>query len=569
MPGCSSTARPSATDSAVAMADRRPIGPTLKAGPGRDLIAGVGLAAMNVPQLLGYARIAGMPPVTGLYTAVLPVLLFALLGSSRHLVVAADSATAAVLAGALGNLAEPRSERWVALAGMVALLAAAMLLVGRLFRLGFVADFLSRTVLAGFLCGVGLQVAVVMLPDMVGASVQPQPPLLQLAETLRALPQADGRAAALAAVVVAAVLAGRRWRPRWPVGLAAVVASIAASAALGFEQRGIAVLGPVPGGLPALAWPAVSWRDTLALLPTAASCVVLIIAQSSATARSSALRHGEGHDANADLLGLAAANAAAGLSGTFVVNGSPTQTAMAEAAGARSQLAQVSFAAVAALVLVALAGVLHALPRCVLAAVVFTIAVQLVDLRGLLAIRRESPGEFGLALLTAAAVVGVGVEPGILLAVGLSLLRHVRHSYQPHSGLVVRGPEGEWASRPVASGATAEPGIAVYRFGADLFYANDKRFCDELRTVVEAARPALRAVVVDASAIADLDYSAAQSLRALIDDFGARGVRLVFGRVSDGLRADMVRHRIADALGAAHLHASLHEALADARGERR
>lgn len=541
--------------------------PALPRGARRDLLAGVGLAAMNLPQLLGYARIAGMPPVTGLYTAVLPVLLFALLGSSRHLVVAADSATAAVLAGALGNLAEPQSERWVALAGMVALLAAAMLFVGRLFRLGFVADFLSRTVLVGFLCGVGLQVGIVMLPDMVGFDPVSRTPLPQLAETLRALPRADAREAALAAVVVAAVLAGRRWRPRWPVGLAAVVASIGASAALGFEQRGIAVLGTVPGGLPTIAWPAVTWRDTLALLPTAASCVVLIVAQSSATARSFALRHGERHDADADLLGLAAANAAAGLSGTFVVNGSPTQTAIADAAGARSQWAQGALAAVAVLVLVALAGVLHALPRCVLAAVVFTIAVQMVDLRGLLAIHRESPGEFALALLTAGAVVAVGVEPGILLAVGLSLLRHVRHSYRPHSGLLVRGPEGEWTSRPVASGATAEPGIAVYRFGADLFYANDKRFCDELRTIAETAPPPLRAVVVDASAIADLDYSAAQSLRASIDELRARGVRLVFGRVSDGLRADMVRHRIAEALGAAHLHASLHEALADARRE--
>jgi MFS superfamily sulfate permease-like transporter len=172
-------------------------------------------------------------------------------------------------------------------------------------------------------------------------------------------------------------------------------------------------------------------------------------------------------------------------------------------------------------------------------------------------------------VLTAAAVVGVGVEPGILLAVGLSLLRHVRHSYQPHSGLMVRGPEGEWISRPVASGATAEPAIAVYRFGADLFYANEQRFCDELRTLVDSARSPLRAVVVDASAISDLDYSAAMSLRSLVDDLRARGVRLVFGRVSDGLRSDMVRHRIAEALGAAHLHASLHEALADARGERR
>lgn len=532
---------------------------------GRDVLAGAGLASMNIPQLLGYAHIAGMPPVTGLYTALAPVLLFALLGSSRHLVVAADSGTAALLAGAVSNLAAPASARYAALAGMVALLAAAMLLVSRLFRLGFVADFLSRTVLVGFLTGVGLQVAIAMLGGMLAVPSVHRMPLLQLFEVLGQLPRAGAGDALLAAAVAAAVMLGRRLAPRWPLALAAVVASMAASAAFDFAAHGITVLGPVPGGLPRLGWPAVGWRDALALLPTAASCVVLIIAQSSATARNSALRRGEAHDANGDLLGLAAANAGAALTGSFVVNGSPTQTAMAEAAGARSQRAQLSFAAVAAAVLLFLAGTLQYLPHCVLAAVVFTIALRMVDLRGLAEIRRESPGEFALALLTALAVVTVGVETGILLAVALSLLRHVRHSYRPHTVLLVRGAGGEWIGQTVASGATVEPGIAVYRFGADLFYANDARFCDELRALAAQADPPLRAVVVDAAAITDLDFSAARSLRALIDEFERGGPRLAFGRVSDGLRADMERHGIAARLGREHLHASLHAALADAR----
>ncbi len=531
----------------------------------RDLWAGLSLASMNIPQVLGYTRIAGTPVVTGLYTALLPVVAFAAFGSSRHMVVAADSATAAIFSGALRGMAEPMSAHYVELASMVALLTAGMLLLARLFQLGFLADFLSRTVLVGFLTGVGLQVGIAMLGDMLGLAVQSHLSLLQLAELARQLPGIDGRQAALSAAVLAAVWAGQRFMPRAPVGLLAVVGCIGASAAFGFGQLGIQVLGPVPGGLPSLALPSLPWREVLALLPVAASCVVMIVAQSAATSRSFAQRHGETVNVNGDLLGLSAANAAAACSGSFVVNGSPTQTAMADAAGARSQLAQLSFAAVALIVLLFLTGPLQYLPRCVLGALVFTIAMRMIDLHGLRDIRRESRGEYRLALLTALAVVAIGVESGILLAIGLSLLRHVRHSYRPHTGVLVRDAQGEWQSMRCEPGAITEPGVLVYRFGADLFYANEQRFVDEVRRLVDGAPPPLRALVVDASAIADLDYSAAQSLRALIRDLHQRQILLVFGRVSDTLRADMSRHGISASVGTGHLHGSLHEALADAR----
>ena len=221
----------------------------------RDLWAGLSLASMNIPQVLGYTRIAGTPVVTGLYTALLPVVAFAAFGSSRHMVVAADSATAAIFSGALRGMAEPMSAHYVELASMVALLSAGMLLLARLFQLGFVADFLSRTVLVGFLTGVGLQVGIAMLGDMLGLAVQSHLSLLQLAELARQLPGIDGRQAALSAGVLAAVWAGQRFVPRAPVGLLAVVGCIGASAAFGFGQIGIQVLGPVPGGMPSLALP--------------------------------------------------------------------------------------------------------------------------------------------------------------------------------------------------------------------------------------------------------------------------------------------------------------------------
>ena len=541
--------------------------PRLPASARRDVLAGLSLASMTIPQVLGYTRIAGTPLVTGLYTALLPVMAFAAFGASRHMVVAADSATAAIFSGALRGMAEPHSAHYLQLAGAVALLAALLLLLARIFQLGFLADFLSRTVLVGFLAGVGLQVGIAMLGDMLGLTTSSHLPWQQLVEMAGQRPRWPE--AALSAAALALLWVGKRSAPRWPAALLLVVGAIAASAAWGFEGRGIAVLGAVAGGLPPLGLPDVGWREVLALLPVAVSCVIVIIAQSAATARSFAQRHGEAEDFNRDLVGLAAANAAAACSGAFVVNGSPTQTATAEAAGARSQVAQLTFAAVTLVVLLLLTPALQFLPRCVLAALVFAIALHMIDLHALADMRRESPGEFRLALLTAAAVVGLGVELGILLAMGLSLLRHVRHSYEPHTGVLVRDAHGEWRVLPCNEARLAEPGVLIYRFGADLFYANERRFADELRGLAGRIGPDLNALVVDASAMADLDYSAARTLRDLIGELQARRVALVFGRASPALRADMQRHGIVAVLGAQHVHASLHEALADARGSRR
>ncbi|HME86048.1 MAG TPA: SulP family inorganic anion transporter, partial [Roseiarcus sp.] len=408
----------------------------------RDAFAGVTLASMNIPQVLGYTRIAGTPVVTGLYTVLLPLVAFAVFGSSRHLVVAADSATAAIFASSLSRMAEPASAHYMALVGMVALLTAGLLVLARIFKLGFLADFLSRTALVGFLTGVGVQVGTAMLGDMLGVSVASRRTLVQLWQVFEGLPLLNPNRLGLSLFVVASILLGKRFAPKFPVALVVVVGAIAASAWLNLSEHGFSVIGPVQGGLPSLGLPQVTWSETLAVLPIAMSCFVMIIAQSAATSRVYAIRHQERVDENADILGLAAANAAAALSGAFVVNGSPTQTAMADGAGARSQMAQLAFAGIVLLVLLFLTGPLQYLPHCVLASIVFTIAVGMVDVEGLRGILQESQGEFLLAMTTAAAVVAVGVEEGILFAVGYSLVRHVRHSYRAHAMVLVPGKDG-------------------------------------------------------------------------------------------------------------------------------
>ncbi|HEV2268882.1 MAG TPA: SulP family inorganic anion transporter [Steroidobacteraceae bacterium] len=535
--------------------------PAGQRGALRDALAGVTLASMNVPQLLGYARIAGMPLVSGLYTALLVPIAFAAFGSSRHLVVAADSGTAAILAGALSRMAVPGSAHYLSLAATTALLAAGMLLVARIFKLGFLADFLSRTVLVGFLAGVGVQVAVAMLADMVGITISAHNTILQVWQIARGLPLASIPTLILSALVVVAILGGRRIAPRIPVSLVLVVAVIAANRAWHPAPLGLATIGPVQGGLPAFGLPLASWSETLQLLPVAASCFVVIIAQSAATARAVAARYEERTDQDADILGLAIANGAAAFSGAFVVNGSPTQTAMADRAGARSQLAQVVFAGCVLVVLTALTNPLQYLPRCVLAAIVFTIAIGMIDVATLRAMRPESPGEFQLAIVTAAAVAIIGVEEGVLLAITLSLLRHVRQSYRPHTGVLQFDPARGWTTVPAVPGQQTEPGVILYRFGADLFYANATRFADEARALVEGAGQPVRWLVVEADAITNLDYTAARVVSMLIQELAREKTGIAFARVSASLRADMDRHGVTAALGTDKLFGSRHEAL--------
>jgi sulfate permease, SulP family len=537
------------------------IRPLSRAGAARDALAGFQLAAMNIPQALGYTRIAGTPLVTGFYTLLLPLLAFAVFGSSRYLVVAADSATAAILAGGLAGMAPLASARYVALAGTVALLTAGFLLLARMLKLGFLADFLSQTVLVGFLTGVGLQVGVAVLGEMVGVEVHSRRTVGQLLEVLRSLPQVHLPTVVISVVVVTGVFVFSRFAPKMPGPLVAVAGAIAASAAWDFAGHGITIVGPVVGGLPHLRLPGVHWKDVVPLVGVAGSCLVMIVAQSAATARFYAVRHQQRLDEDADLVGLSAANAAAALSATFVVDGSPTQTAMVESSGGQSQLAQVATATVVALVLLFLTKPLQYLPRCVLGAIVFFIAIRLIDVRALRDIQRESPGEYALALFTAAVVVLVGVEQGILLAMVLSLLRVVRHSYRPHTGVFVGVEEEAWHLVPAVPSAVTEPGLVIYRFGAALFYANASLFAEEVRGLVGPTPSSVRWLVVDAEAITNVDYTAARMVRQLHQDLVRHGVVLAFARVSFSLKADLDRHRLTEVIGPAPLFDRLHDAL--------
>jgi SulP family sulfate permease len=528
-----------------------------------DIIAGITLAALGIPEVMGYTKIIGTPVVTGLYTMLLPMLAFAIFGSSRQLVVSADSATAAMVAAALASLSfSAYSPKYVALAGLVGLVVAAMLLIARVARIGFLADFLSRTVLIGFLSGVGIQVACGEMHGMLGLERGGEGFIGRLLFTFQHLYETHLPDLYISLAVLVLIVGFEVFAPRFPGALLAVIGMIAASASFHWDGYGVRLVGAVPSGLPHFGLPDVSWEEAAQILPIAFSCFIVILAQSAATARAYAFRYRSKFNLNADLVGLALANAAAGCSSTFVVNGSPTKTAMLDAAGGRSQVSHLTTVTMVMLVLLFLTKPLGYLPNSVLAAIVFLIGVKLVDHRGMIEIYRKKPVEFALAVLTAAMVVLVGVEQGILLALVLSLLQYVRRGYQPHTALILRDVADIWRMEPVTPPRMIEPGLVMYWFGAELFYANAVYFVAQALRVVRESPSPVRWLVVDAGAITAIDFSAGRALKELLQDLGKENVALVLTRVSPDLRKDLDVLELTQVIGADHIFDSRHACLA-------
>jgi SulP family sulfate permease len=531
----------------------------------QDVFAGLTLAAAGIPQAMGYTKIAETPVVLGFYTLLLPLLAFALLGGSRRLVVASDSATAAILAASLTVLAPAYSPEYVGLTSLVALIVALMLLVARFLQLGFLADFLSRSAIIGFMTGVGVQVACSQLAGLFGLHNESRDPLQQVWSVIQRAPEQGHWPTFLVALSVMLIILGlRRFAPRIPGALLAVVALIAASAWLELPSRGVEVIGAIQDGLPQLGIPALEWSHARTLLATAATCFVVIIAQSAATARAYGIRHSERVDENADLMGLSGANAMAAVSGTFVVNGTPTQTELVDGAGGSSQLAQVTCALVVMLVLLFLTGPLEHLPVAVLSGIVFLVGVKLVDIAGMRDIFRLERGEFFIALATGLTVLFMGIMDGIALAVVMSLIAHVRQSYRPRRCVLKAEEDGRLTPVPVTPDVLAAPGILVYRFEANLFYANAGRFVEEVIGLVEQCKQPLRWVLVDATPVSNIDYSAGKSLVQLHDELQRRNVGLACVATSSGVLEEIRRYRqhpAADEGGPPRIYESLHAAL--------
>jgi len=516
-----------------------------------EVMAGLTLAALAIPVVMGYTKIAGTPVITGLYTMLIPLTLFALFGSSRHLVVGADSATAAILASGIAGMAAPGSAEWLALAGVLALLSGVFLITACIIRLGFLADFLSRTVLVGFLTGVGIQIAVGEISGMLGLPGGGHGTIEKIIGDLRQIGQTNLYVVALSAAVLIVIVGSRKISKKIPGAMIAVVGAIVAGWTLNLPAHGVYVLGDVPSGLPKIGLPNVHLdKDIIVkLLPIAFSMFVVILAQSAATSRAYATRYHERFNENVDLVGLSLANIGAALSGTFVVNGSPTQTQIVDSFGGRSQFSQVITSFIVLLVLLFLTGPLAHMPNAVLSAVVFLIGVELIDVKEMRKILAQRPSEFLVALVTAVVVVFVDVEQGIILAMVLSLIEHVRRSYRSKNAVIVPDETGGWRLLPVTAPEQVRPGLLIYRFAHTMYYANVQQFSEQVYDLANRAYPPLAWFCIEASAVADVDYTAAATLRDIYNILKGQGIRLVFCDVVDPVKAELDRYELTDLIG--------------------
>lgn len=534
----------------------------------KDLTAGLLIVAIAIPLSMGMAEVAGMPPIAGLYSCVLPLIAYAVIGSSRQLVVALDASTAAMLAAAVAPLAGGDPLRYAALAGITAVLVGVVLVAAGALRLGFLANLLSEPVLLGYQAGLALTVTATQLPKLMGITLEEERTFLQFVEMIRRAAETNVPTLFVGVGVLASVLLLRRWRPTFPGALVAVVAATLVVEVLDLAARGVSVLGDLPSGLPSLHVPDAGWTDVLELLPSAAAIALIAAADTIVSSRAFAHRGGYEVSANRDLVGLGAANLSSGLSGGITTSASAARTAVAESVGSRSQVAGLVAAFLMVAVLLLFTRPLQNVPNAALAAVVISAVIRLIEVDELARLWRIRRMEFLVAAATTVGAVVIGLLEGILIAVALSVLDFVRRAARPHDAIEgrIRGRHGffDTARYPDAS---TEPGFVLYRFDAPLFYANTERFFERARELIDAT-PDAEWFVVDTATISDIDATAARMLKEVHDELAARGIRLVLVELLASLEELLGRAGVLDVIGPDRVFDTAEEALIAYREER-
>ncbi|MCE3553254.1 sulfate permease [Pseudonocardia sp. RS11V-5] len=522
----------------------------------RDVVAGLVLTALLVPQGMAYAELAGLPAITGLYTSILCLLAYAVFGPSRVLVLGPDSSLGPMIAATVLPLvaAGGDPQRAVALASALALMTGAIMAVAGLGRLGFVADLISKPTMIGYMNGLAVTILVGQLPKLCGFSVDAEGFGGEVVGFVRGVVGGEVVPAALAVGLGGLVLIGvlQRVFPRVPAVLIVVVLSMAAAALFALDQRGVALVGVLPQGFPPPTLPRIAASDVLPLLAGAAGIALVSLTDTISTASSFAAREGRTIDGDREMVGIGAANLAAGFFQGFPVSTSGSRTAVATQVGARTQVTGVVGAVAITLILLLAPGLLRTLPQPTLAAVVIAASVSLADIGGTVRLFRVRRTEFALSIAAFAGVVLLGVLPGIAVAVALSVGNVFRRAWWPYQTVLGRVP-GVPGFHDVRSYPAAEvlPGCVLLRFDAPLFFANARTFREQLERR-SRSDPAPRWVVVAAEPITDVDTTAADMLHDLDVALNARGVHLVFAEMKDPVRHKIDRYELTRTLDPAH-----------------
>ena len=532
----------------------------------KDLVAGLVLTALLVPQGMAYAELAGLPAITGLYTSILCLVGYAIFGPSKILVLGPDSSLGPMIAATIipivGANGDP--ERAIALASMLALLVGVMTVLAGIAKLGFVADLLSKPTQIGYLNGLALTILVGQLPKLFGFSVDADGLIPEAAGFAKGLANGDAVAAALAIGLLGLILIIllQRLLPKIPAVLVAVVVSILAANAFNLADHGVSLVGPLPQGFPPLTLPGVSLSDMALLVGGAVGIAVVSLTDTISTSSAFAARAGQEVDGDKEMIGIGAANIAAGFFQGFPVSTSGSRTAVAEQAGAKTQLTGLVGALAITLMLLVAPGLLRNLPQPTLAAVVITASLSLADIPATVRLWRQRRTEFLLSMAAFAGVALLGVLPGIAIAVALSIGNVFRRAWWPYQTVLGRVP-GVPGYHDVRSYPDAEqlPGCVLFRFDAPLFFANSRTFRDQVRRLAKS-EPTPAWIVVAAEPITDVDTTAADMLEDLDEALNAQGISLVFAELKDPVRRKIERYELTRTIDPAHFFPTIGAAAA-------
>jgi high affinity sulfate transporter 1 len=532
---------------------------------GQDLVAGVVLSTLLVPQGMAYAELAGLPAITGLYTTILCLVGYALFGPSRILVLGPDSSLGPMIAATilpiLGSSGSP--EHAIALASMLALIVGAIMVIAGVAKLGFIADLISKPTMIGYMNGLALTILIGQLPKLFGFSTDANGLIAEARAFVHgiSLGEAVGAAVAIGLVSLALILVLGRWLPRVPGVLVAVIAAIVASSVFDLAGHGVSLVGTLPKGFPPLTWPH-PVSDLPLLVGGAIGIVLVALTDTISTASAFAERTGQEVNGDGEMIGIGAANLAAGFFQGFPVSTSGSRTAVAEQAGAKTQLTGIVGAAVIVLMLVLVPGLLKNLPNPTLAAVVIAASLSLADIPGTMRLWHQRRVEL---LLSVAAFLGVallGVLQGIAVAVALSILNVFGRAWRPYQTTLgrVAGLPG-YHDRTLHPEGEELPGLVIFRFDAPLFFANARTFREQIRRLA-SAQPRPRWILIAAEPITDVDTTAADMLADLDEELNAAGTSLVFAELKDPVRARFERYALIGPLDPDHFFPTLEAALA-------
>jgi high affinity sulfate transporter 1 len=534
-----------------------------------DVMAGLTVAAYLVPQGMAYATLAGLAPVAGLWASLLPLVIYAVMGSSRYLSAGPESSTALMTATALAPLAAGDSGRYAMLAAVLAGLVGVVCFAAGLLRLGFIADLLSRPVLIGYMAGVALIMVAGQLGKLTGTAVTGDGFVAEVRSLVEALPTVHWPNLALSAAVLVALLVLARMFPRAPGPFIAVALASAAVAVFSLDRYGIGVIGAVPAGLPPVGLSGVPLTDLATLAAASGGVALVAFSDSVLNARVFAARKGETIDANAELRALGMCNLGSAVCHGFPVSSSASRTALGELAGARTQMYSLVALSLLLAVMLFAHGLLATFPTAALGAMVVYAAVRLIDIAAFRRLAKFRRSELILALLTALSVLVFGVLYGVLAAVGLSILDLLRRVARPHDSVLgfVPGVPGMHDIEDYPQ-AQLEPGLLVYRYDAPLFFANAEDFRTRAMAAVDANPDPVRWFVLNAEANVEVDFTALDAVDQLRQDLARRGIVFAMARVTWHLREALDAAGLLDTIGEDHIYPTLPTAVQAYRSRR-